>query len=112
MTVGYALGQEPNMPPEVAAVVFPPPYNDKRASLGRIMRVRSMHVDGVGTRTDPALEHDCSTTSGYGGAPVVSLETGKVVGIHLLGVYRESNTAVPSPAVTKWLDQNGVHYLR
>ncbi len=42
------------------------------------------------------LCHDTSTLGGTTGAPIIDLRTGRVVGIHFAGNYRDRNYAVPS----------------
>jgi len=44
----------------------------------------------------PVLVHDCSSTGGCGGAPLIDLETGEVLGLHFAGLYLQANYAVPS----------------
>ena len=81
--VGHPF-EDLRMPFEVFQVVFPPPYGVKRFALGKLL----------GEDND-VLGHDCSTTIGDGGAPLVSLMTGKVLGIHLGGSYLKRNFAKP-----------------
>ena len=42
------------------------------------------------------LAHDCTSTGGCGGAPLIDLETGEVLGIHFAGQYLKMNYAVPA----------------
>ena len=44
----------------------------------------------------PVLAHDCTSTGGCGGAPLIDLETGEVLGIHFAGQYLKMNYAVPA----------------
>ena len=44
----------------------------------------------------PVLVHDCASTGGCGGAPLVDVATGEVVGIHFAGRYLDSNQAAPA----------------
>jgi hypothetical protein len=109
---GYVF-EDSRIPPEVFNAVFPPPYGDKRVSLGKIIAPAlptslTGNAPPVGERATPAqmaipavgrtgdLFHDCSTAGGSAGAPVISLTTGKVVGVHYAGSYRVTNAAVPS----------------
>ena len=41
-----------------------------------------------------AVTHDCTTTATTAGAPIIDLETGRVVAIHLSGGYLERNYAI------------------
>lgn len=49
----------------------------------------------------PALEYDCSTTGGSGGAPLIDLESGLVLGVHYAGRYLEGNYAAPGPQLAR-----------
>lgn len=49
---------------------------------------------------DSLLQHDCTSLGGNSGSPLISLETGEVVGLHFAGRYGVANSAV------------GVHTLR
>ncbi len=40
------------------------------------------------------LSHDCTSLGGNSGSPLISLDTGKVVGLHFAGVYGKENSAV------------------
>jgi S1-C subfamily serine protease len=40
------------------------------------------------------LAHDCTTTGGCGGAPLIDVATGQVVGVHFAGVFLKENYAV------------------
>jgi len=57
-------------------------FGAKRVSPGLILE-RDKHV----------YKHDCSTTGGSGGSPLILVETGKVIGVHDHGYANEFNTA-------------------
>ncbi len=84
---------------EILTLVFPPPYGVKRVGPGLVMK----------TKRRGQLPHDCSTSLGDGGAPLASLATGKVLGIHVGGDYMQHNygwqmwTVLASPKVRKLL---------
>jgi Trypsin-like peptidase domain len=44
----------------------------------------------------PVLVHDCSSSPGCGGAPLVDVETGEVLGVHFAGMPLMWNHAVPA----------------
>lgn len=46
--------------------------------------------------SSPSILHDCSTTGGSGGAPLLDLETGLVIGIHTASRYLEAGFAEPT----------------
>jgi V8-like Glu-specific endopeptidase len=71
------------IPPEVFYKVFPPPYGVKRLAFGKVMNANRNEV-----------WHDSSTAGGDGGAPVVCLSTGRVLGMHVEGTYLETNIAL------------------
>jgi endonuclease G len=60
-------------------------YEVKRFSPGFIMQALSGSTD---------LIHDCTSLGGNSGSPVLSLENGKVVGLHFAGMYGKFNSAV------------------
>jgi len=64
---------------------FPPPYGVKRVAPGLILKVKERGI----------VAHDCSTSAGDGGAPLVSLTTGKVLGIHIGGFFMKHNYGRP-----------------
>lgn len=60
-------------------------YEVKRFSPGRILQALSGST---------SLTHDCTSLGGSSGSPLISLENGKIVGLHFSGVYGKENTAV------------------
>jgi S1-C subfamily serine protease len=85
VTIGYPA-RDPNIPDqEVVLSIFGNVYDKKRLAPGEIVKVG-----------DRELEHDCSTLGGNSGSAVISLLTGKAVGLHFAGLYLQSNFAVPS----------------
>jgi subtilisin family serine protease len=47
------------------------------------------------------LAHDCSTSAGSAGSPVLDLETGQVVGVHTGGIQFNANYAVPANEIAR-----------
>ena len=75
---------------EAVSRLFPPPYGVKRVALGLLRE---------GDPAEPAMAgadlwHDCSTTVGDGGAPILSVASGKVLGVHLGGEFQRGNFGV------------------
>ena len=87
-TVGHPF-RDPRMPEAAFVNVFPPPYGVKRVALGELV------APGPGAPQSNDLTHDCSTSAGDGGAPLVRVDDGKVVGLHYAGEYLKGNSAVP-----------------
>jgi hypothetical protein len=83
--VGYPAWDGRRNDPEAMRQIFAGIYDVKRLQPGTI---RNRLVLG---RT---FEHDASTLGGNSGSCVVDLESGKVLGLHFAGLYREHNTAI------------------
>ncbi|MER9133263.1 phospholipase D-like domain-containing protein [Mesorhizobium sp. M0768] len=47
--------------------------------------------------------HDCTTIGGNSGSVVVSMETGKAVGLHFAGLYMVENYAVPASMLRQYI---------
>ena len=86
-TVGHPivdLQDDPNV-----ATVFGPLDGTKRLSPGKVSRI-------LGGDT---LAHDCSTTNGSSGSPVIDFGSYRAVGLHYFGKPGERNEAVLFPAI-------------
>lgn len=81
--------------PDVALMdhIFGDVYDKKRLAPGQLLV-----PDG------DAIRHDCSTLGGNSGSVVLSLDTGKAVGLHFAGRFLEANFAVASEVVAQRLD--------
>jgi Trypsin-like peptidase domain len=73
-----------------AAQSFPPPYLVKRLALGYIQGADVVEPSLPGAD----LQHDCSTSVGDAGGPVIALGTGQVLGVHIGGESRRGNFAI------------------
>lgn len=51
------------------------------------------------------LGHDCTTLGGNSGSPLISLESGKVIGLHFAGQYGVGNSAVRISTINGILDE-------
>ena len=91
--IGYPTWDERRNDPAVMQRIFQGIYSVKRLSPGR-----STASDIVGE-----IGHDCTTLGGNSGSPVLSLDTGEVIGLHYSGKVREVNHAVPAPVVASLL---------
>jgi endonuclease G len=86
--IGYPA-QDSRIPEQdLMHTIFGNQYNKKRLAPGQV----------TGTRSD-AMLHDCSTLGGNSGSVVLSLESGKALGLHFAGRFLEANYAVPSRIV-------------
>ncbi|MGW4929068.1 DNA/RNA non-specific endonuclease [Agromyces sp. NPDC004153] len=82
--IGYPA-YDPRNDPDDQARYFKDLYEVKRFAPGFVMQ-------GLGGRK--ALTHDCTSLGGNSGSPLISLEDGKVVGLHFAGLYGVENSAV------------------
>lgn len=69
-------------------------FNKKRLAPGQIID----NADGL-------LSHDCSTSGGNSGSPVIDLESGEMLGLHFSGQFLRQNLAVPARVVSDLLDR-------
>lgn len=88
--IGYSSFDQRN-DTAVQARIFGDRFDVKRASPGRII---GAHQEIKGK--PQVLLHDASTLGGSGGAPVVDIASGAVVGIHVSGHYLQGNHAAPA----------------
>jgi hypothetical protein len=89
--LGYPLKDGIRNPAFMEAL-FENKYGVKRGSPGEIVK----------TETSLAF-HDCSTLGGNSGSPVLSLKTGKVVGLHRSGTFMFRNEAVQATALRQFV---------
>lgn len=73
--------------------IFGNVYDKKRLAPGQLI-----------TPANNAIRHDCSTLGGNSGSVVLSLTTGKAVGLHFAGRFLQANFAVPSGTVAQRLE--------
>lgn len=69
-------------------------YDVKRFAPGFVTKLRN------GRTT-----HDCTTLGGNSGSVVSEMKTGKVVGLHFAGIYKEANLAVPASELRRYVSQ-------
>lgn len=92
--IGYPA-RDPYFPyPEVMDRIFKNRYDKKRLAPGLATEVSSTRIN-----------HDCSTLGGNSGASLISLQTGKAVGLHFAGTLFENNHAIPIEVVAEKLDK-------
>jgi V8-like Glu-specific endopeptidase len=76
--------------PDLVRKIFGELFDFKRFQLGKV----------VSTKNN-VITHTCPTLKGNSGSPLISLKTGKVVGLHYGGTYLEFNYAIPASMVNK-----------
>jgi endonuclease G len=90
--IGYPGRDDRRNDPWLADLLFTGVYGVKRLAPGK-----------VGEAHPDYFTHDCSTLGGNSGSVVLDLATGKAVGIHFAGSYREANYAVPAARLAERL---------
>lgn len=93
-TVGYPAKDDRVPDQALVRRYFGDVYEKKRLSPGQVI---SAQADD--------LKHDCSTLGGNSGSPVVSLTTGKAIGLHYAGTFLVANHAVPAPLISELLEK-------
>lgn len=90
--IGYPA-DDPRNPAAAVADIFGSVFEVKRFSPGEIS----------GNPRGFLVTHDCSTLGGNSGSVVVDVETGRAVGLHFAGRFRENNFAVEAGELKKVL---------
>jgi endonuclease G len=93
-TIGYPARDSRVKHAELIDRTFGDIYDKKRVAPGQILRVNTK-----------AVVHDCSVLRGNSGSPVILLDTGEVVGVHMEGEFLADNFAVPAAAAAGILDK-------
>lgn len=88
--IGFAAPDPRNEPEDVERI-----FGMELASALYVMPGEVLSVGDDVTRR-PGILHDCSTLGGSGGAPLLDLESGQVLGIHHAGRYLAANYATPA----------------
>ncbi|WP_271948284.1 DNA/RNA non-specific endonuclease [Ruegeria faecimaris] len=92
--IGYPAKDSLRNDPTQMSNYFNDLYDVKRFSPGFLIE------DGGVT----ILRHDCTTLGGNSGSPVISLDSGKAVGLHYAGTFGVGNSAVRISTVNALLD--------
>lgn len=92
--IGYCSFDQRNEV-ELQQKLFGDVYDVKRASPGRILGIDRGKVAGREEPDEPLMiRHDATTLGGSGGAPLIDIATGAVLGIHHSGMFGVENMAV------------------
>jgi len=95
--IGYPAWDGNRNPGSDMPRIFEDVYRVKRLAPGFLISVESQ-----------CLEHDCSTLGGNSGSLVWGLRSGKALGLHWAGDYKDANYAVPAPVVAEIAKKAGV----
>lgn len=91
VALGYPL-DDPARNPLFINALFGGKFGVKRAAPGE--------VSGLG---EQSIYHDCSTLGGNSGSPILSMKTGRVVGLHRDGFFVVRNEAVDGASLGKFV---------
>ena len=102
--VGYPF-HDFRSPLNVTSFLFRGVYGQKSLAPGKIIALdapgKILALDANDRPDDPGrfVYHDCTTSGGCGGAPVIDMESGHVVGVHHSGIFLQWNRAVSSKSL-------------
>lgn len=91
VALGYPL-DDPARNPLFINALFGGKFGVKRAAPGE--------VSGLG---EQSIYHDCSTLGGNSGSPILSMKTGRVVGLHRDGFFVVRNEAVDGASLGRFV---------
>jgi hypothetical protein len=99
--IGYPAQDSQRNPLEPSQLkeIFGEIYDVKRLQPGQIISA---------TASDSVFTHDCSTLGGNSGSVVLDYKTGKAVGLHFGGKFKEANYAVSASIIKQRLDTLGL----
>lgn len=90
--VGYPARDGRRNPGPAMARIFKDIYDVKRFAPGKLR-----------SPSGTSITHDCSTLGGNSGSPVISLDDGRVLGLHYAGRFSQANFAVPPSLIKREL---------
>jgi S1-C subfamily serine protease len=90
VAIGYPF-DDPMRNPLFINGIYNGIFGMKRAAPGRIVSTSAT-----------TITHDCSTLGGNSGSPLLSMETGALVGVHREGLFMYVNSAVPATIVEEF----------
>jgi energy-coupling factor transporter ATP-binding protein EcfA2 len=100
--VGYP-GRDNRTPDNFLKAIFKDIYGVKRLQPGYLLST---------DRGETKLFHDCFTVGGNGGSPVVDLETGKVIGLHVGGKPPTATAPAEKYALPLWKLANHPEFVK
>ena len=90
--IGYPAN-DPRNPASAVSGIFGSVFEVKRFSPGQV----------TGNPRGFVFTHDCSTLGGNSGSVVIDIETGRAIGLHFAGSFRENNFGVEAEELKKIL---------
>ena len=90
--IGYPAN-DPRNPASAVTGIFGSVFEVKRFSPGQV----------TGNPRGFMFTHDCSTLGGNSGSVVIDIETGRAIGLHFAGSFRENNFGVEAEELKKIL---------
>ncbi len=104
--IGYPAKDSRSNPlaPAILYEIFEDIYDVKRLQPGEILSKAAMRSPRPGDISVPVFTHDCSTLGGNSGSVVLDFKTGKAIGLHFAGIFKEENQAVPATIVEQRLN--------
>lgn len=100
--VGYP-GNDSRTPHSFLNAIFQDVYGVKRLQPGYLLST---------DRGETKLFHDCFTVGGNGGSPVIDLESGKVIGLHIGGTPATTTGPGEKYAVPLWKLANHPEFIK
>lgn len=101
----------PSVGEPVVAIGYPFPDNERNPlfvdvafSDGRFGVKHAAPGETLGAE-DALVYHDCSTLGGNSGSPLLSMATGRLVGLHRKGGFANRNEAIQWSALREFVDQ-------
>ena len=98
--IGYPAN-DPRNPASAVSGIFGSVFEVKRFSPGQV----------TGNPRGFVFTHDCSTLGGNSGSVVIDIETGRAIGLHFAGTFRENNFGVEAEELkedSKEIEDSGV----
>jgi len=94
---------------DIAAIGYPAydPRNDTFAMLNYfrdIYEVKRLSPGKViGAADEDRIEHDCTTLGGSSGSALIDLASGKLIGLHFAGSYKDRNYGLKAARIRQYL---------
>lgn len=105
------LAEDEAAPGDLVALIGYPAYDSRNDAAAQARYFRDLYdvkrvAPGLVTQAlggNSLLQHDCTSLGGNSGSPLISLQSGKVVGLHFAGLYGKGNSAVGAVTLNRLL---------